>query len=243
MNAKVGFGRRRMESVAAQVLDQLRLMITSGALQAGARLDQKNLCEELGVSLIPIREALRQLEAEGLVETQPYRGAYVASLSMTDLMDIYVTREVLEDLATRLAVPRMGADVLAVMLGLIEGMERATAEGDRAALFDLNADYHFTIYRASENAILCGVIDGLWQRSTIYRRVFTFMPERGATALQEHRDILAACQAGDADAAGQAVRLNVAQTTRAIGEAAARASREGPSGRFEARKSKTTTTT
>lgn len=216
MNAKPLTGKLRMEPVAVQVLDRLRSMITSGALEVGTRLDQKRLSEDIGVSLIPIREALRQLEAEGLVETQPYRGTFVASLSMSELMDIYVTREVLEELATRLAVPKMDQSVTDLLSELIVRMEKATRASDRPALFELNAEFHFTIYRASGNTILCQVIEGLWQRSTIYRRVFTFMPERAFAALQEHKAILAACIARDADAAGHAVRINVMHTTEAI---------------------------
>src|SRR6185437_616862 len=179
-----------------------------------------------GVSIIPVRESLRQLEAEGLVEKRPYRGAFVAELSMTELMDIYVTREALEDLATRLAVVRMTPETLDNLESLIAEMESATAAGDRAALFDLNASFHFTLYTASQNTILCQLIESLWDRSTVYRRRFTFMPERAGRALAEHQEILAACRRGDEEAAGRAVRENVAQTTRAISEERRRASAE-----------------
>jgi DNA-binding GntR family transcriptional regulator len=209
---------KRLETVAEQVLDHIREAILSGRLAAGTRIDQHAIAGELGISIIPVRESLRQLEAEGLIEKRPYRGAFVAELSMTELMDIYVTRESLEELATRLAVERMTPETLESLDKLIEEMSQATKGGDRAALFDLNASFHFTLYTASRNAILCQIIESLWDRSTVYRRRFTFMPERAGQALAEHREILAACRRGDAATAGAAVRANVAQTTKAISE-------------------------
>lgn len=207
---------RKLETMGDQVLDHIRNAIFSGGLVAGSRIDQHAIAAQLGVSIIPVRESLRQLEAEGLVEKRPYRGAFVAALSMTELMDIYVTREALEELATRLAVARMTPETLDNLENLLTEMESATAAGDRAALFDLNASFHFTLYTASQNAILCQLIESLWDRSTVYRRRFTFMPERAAQALAEHKKILAACRRGDQEAAGNAVRENVAHTTRAI---------------------------
>jgi len=207
---------RKVESVGGQVLEYIRDAILSGRLAAGTRIDQHAIADELGVSIIPVRESLRQLEAEGLIEKRPYRGAFVSTLSLTELMDIYVTREALEELAARIAVQRMTPEALANLDSLLAEMENATALGDRSALFDLNGAFHFTLYTASQNTILCQLIESLWERSTVYRRRFTFMPERAAQALAEHREILDACHRGDADAAGRAVRVNVAQTTKAI---------------------------
>lgn len=207
---------RRVESISDQVLDHIRKAVLSGQLAAGARIDQRAIADDLGVSIIPVREAIRQLEAEGLIEKRPFRGAFVSVLSMTELVDIYVTRQTLEELAARIAVERMTPEVLGNLELLLAEMESATEAGDRNALFDLNGAFHFTLYTASQNKILCQMIEGLWERSTVYRRRFTFMPERAHQALAEHRQILDACRRGDAEAAGRAVRLNVAQTTKAI---------------------------
>jgi DNA-binding GntR family transcriptional regulator len=219
MNVPVPVPRlRRVESVGDQVLEHIRSAILSGRLAAGTRIDQRAIADELGVSIIPVRESIRQLEAEGLIEKRPYRGAFVTVLSMTELVDIYVAREALEELAARIAVERMTPDVVANLEALLAEMESATESGDRSALFDLNGAFHFTLYTASQNKILCQLIEGLWERSTVYRRRFTFMPERAQQALAEHKQILDACRRGDADAAGRAVRLNVAQTKKAISE-------------------------
>lgn len=206
----------RLGTIGDQVFNHIRNRILSGELAAGARIDQNAIAAELGVSIIPVRESIRQLEAEGLIEKRPYRGAFVATLSLTELLDIYAIREELEVLAARLAVARMTAETIERLEALIAEMETATTTGDRAVLFDLNAAFHFAIYTASENTILCHLIEGLWERSTVYRRRFTFMPERAAQSLAQHKQILDACRQGRADEAGEAVRRNVAATSRAI---------------------------
>lgn len=216
MRVNSGTNPRRVETVSQQVLEHIRDGIFTGRFPVGYRIDQQSVADELGVSVIPVRECLRQLEAEGLVENQPYRGSFVKSLSLTELRDIYVTRETLEELAARLAVERLTPETLLSLESHIAEMERATEDTDLDALFALNRSFHFTLYAASKNAILLELIEGLWDRSTIYRRMFTFMPERAKQALEEHRRILAACHAGDAQRAGQATRDNVAHTTRAI---------------------------
>jgi len=207
---------RKLDTIGAQVLNHIRTQILSGKLTAGKRIDQNAIATELGVSVIPVRESIRQLEAEGLIEKLPNRGAFVAELSLTELLDIYAIREALEVLATRLAVARMTPETLERLDALVMEMATATMVGDRAALFDLNSDFHFAIYTASQNGILCQLIEGLWERSTVYRRRFTFMPERAAQALAEHRQILDSCRRRDAHDAGEAVRRNVAATTIAI---------------------------
>ena len=206
----------RLGTIGDQVLNHIRTQILTGQLAAGTRLDQSAIATELGVSIIPVRESIRQLEAEGLIEKRPYRGAFVVELSLTELLDIYTIREELEVLAARLAVARMTPETVGKLDGLIAEMETATTAGDRATLFDLNGAFHFAIYTASQNAILCHIIEGLWERSAVYRRRFTFMPERAVQSLAQHKQILEACRQGRADEAGEAVRRNVAATSRAI---------------------------
>jgi DNA-binding GntR family transcriptional regulator len=203
-------------TVTDYVVNSIRERILAGHYVAGARLDQQTLIEELGVSLIPIRESLRQLEAEGFVQIHPHRGAFVAELSITELKEIYLVREVLEETAAQLAVPNLSAQKLDDLAVLIEKMERATDANDYAQLFNLNRAFHFTIYQASDNSLLTQMISGLWDRSRRYRQLYTHLPQRAAQALVEHKDIFAACKAGDSVSAGTTVRNNVRQTTMGI---------------------------
>ena len=208
-------------TVTDYVVNSIRERILSGYYPAGARLDQQTLVEDLGVSLIPVRESLRQLEVEGLVQIHPHRGAFVAGLSITDLKEIYLVREVLEETAAQLAVPRLTAEKLDNLAALIEKMENATQANDYPRLFDLNRAFHFTIYEACQISLLIQMISGLWDRSRRYRQLYTHLPQRAAQALLEHKAIYAACQAGDPYAAGAAIRDNVRQTTLGILEKSA----------------------
>jgi DNA-binding GntR family transcriptional regulator len=203
-------------TVTDYVVNSIRERILAGYYAAGARLDQQTLIEDLGASLIPVRESLRQLEGEGLVQIHPHRGAFVADLSITELKEIYLVREVLEETAAQLAVPNLSTQQLDDLAALIEKMEHATAANDYAQLFDLNRAFHFTLYETSSNSLLIQMITGLWDRSRRYRQLYTYLPERTSQALVEHKDIYSACMAGDADKAGTAVRNNVRQTTIGI---------------------------
>jgi len=203
-------------TVTEFVVNSIRERILAGYYVAGARLDQQTLIGDLGVSLIPVRESLRQLEAEGFVQIHPHRGAFVAELSITDLKEIYLVREVLEETATQMAVPNLSVQKLDDLAALIEKMERATDANDYAQLFNLNREFHFTIYEASDNSLLIQMIGGLWDRSRRYRQLYTHLPKRASQALVEHKEIYLACKVGNYVSAGTAVRNNVRQTTVGI---------------------------
>jgi len=203
-------------TVTEFVVNSIRERILAGYYVAGARLDQQTLIGDLGVSLIPVRESLRKLEAEGFVQIHPHRGAFVAELSITDLKEIYLVREVLEETATQMAVPNLSAQKLDDLAALIEKMERATDANDYAQLFNLNREFHFTIYEASDNSLLIQMIGGLWDRSRRYRQLYTHLPKRASQALVEHKEIYLACKVGNYVSAGTAVRNNVRQTTVGI---------------------------
>ena len=203
-------------TVTEYATNSIRDAILSGRYAPGIRLDQQTLIGELGASLIPVRESLRQLEAEGYVTIYPHRGAFVAELSIGDLKDIYAVREIVEEAAAQLAVPNMSDHTLNDLGKLVESMEQATAAHDFATLFDLNRSFHFAIYEQCGNAVLLHMLAGLWDRSRRYRQLYTHLPERAPQALAEHREIYAACQARNPTAAGLAVRHNVRQTTSGI---------------------------
>ena len=203
-------------TVTDYVVNSIRERILSGEYSAGMRLDQQTLIEELGASLIPVRESLRQLEGEGFVQIQPHRGAFVAELSINDLQEIYLVREVLEETVTELAVPNLSSQALEQLSALMEKMEHATQAHDYAQLFELNRAFHFAIYSASNNNLLLQMITSLWDRSRRYRQLYTRLPERNPQALIEHKEIYTACKTGDTETAKKAVRNNVHQTTVGI---------------------------
>jgi Transcriptional regulators len=213
-------------TVTDYVVDAIRKGILTGDYSLGEKLDQKLLAEKLGVSVIPVREGLRQLEAEGLIRLVPRRGAFVAELSITELKEIYLIREVLEGLAAELAVPNLDSSAFNQLESLLGQMEEATAEQDYSRLLELNRTFHFTIYEAARRPILLQIIASLWDRSSLCRRVYLYLPGRASQALAEHKEIYQASKQRDAQWAHQAVRKNVRQTIEGI---LARLNQEKPS--------------
>jgi DNA-binding GntR family transcriptional regulator len=203
-------------TVTDYVVDAIRKGILTGDYSLGEKLDQKLLAEKLGVSVIPVREGLRQLEAEGLIRLVPRRGAFVAELSITELKEIYLIREVLEGLAAELAVPNLDSSAFNQLESLLGQMEEATAQQDFSRLLELNRAFHFTIYESSRCPLLLQIIASLWDRSSLCRRVYLYLPGRAYQALAEHKEIYQASKQGDAQWAHQAVRKNVRQTIEGI---------------------------
>src|SRR5260370_31860568 len=128
----------RPKTVSNYVLATIRNKILDGYYLPGSRLDQRAMADELKVSLIPVRESLRQLEAEGWINLHPHRGAFVATMSPDELQEIYLIRGNLEDLITQLAVPSLSHEILERLGELIVEMEHATKARDPDKLLVLN---------------------------------------------------------------------------------------------------------
>jgi DNA-binding GntR family transcriptional regulator len=200
-------------TVTDQVYEQVRDRIRSGTLEPGARIDQNALARVFGTSIVPVREALARLRADGLVRLVPHRGAFVEAISPSELIDIYSTREVLEEQAAQLAAPNLTDDDIQRLQRLLADMEDATHSGDFEALFALNRAFHFTIYVAARRRNLLQIIRQLWDQGDRYRRIYTELPERAHKGLDEHRAIMEACRRRDAAAIGYSIRHHIHQTT------------------------------
>ena len=195
---------------------ELRDEIIRGDLAPGQYLRLDEIAARFDVSTMPVREAIRDLEAEGLVAVFPHRGATVIRLSADELQDIYDIRVTLEEMATRLAVPRVTEATRAELTSLVEQMDNHL--GDVAALVQLNHQFHFTLYAASGRKHLCDLTSTLRHRTQHYLHVFTVetASSHWPPTQREHRDILEACERGDAEQAAALVREHVAQVGRAI---------------------------
>jgi DNA-binding GntR family transcriptional regulator len=141
---------------------------------------------------------------------------YVAEPSIDEFQEIYLIREVLEELATQLAVPNLSSQALEQLNDIIQQMERAIAANDLLVLPELDRRFRFTIYDASLHPILLGMLSSLWDRASMYQRLYPRPPSRAPQVLAGHKKILAACQAGDAVGAGQAMREYVHQSVEEI---------------------------
>lgn len=201
------------ELAPEQVTQRLREAIAVGALHPGQRLNQAELAERLGVSRMPIREALRRLEAEGLVVMQPYKGAVVAGLSAEELNEIYEMRIALEVLALRRSVPNMDDEALGEMRRLLEEMDR---EEDTGAWVVHNRRFHDLLYQRAERALLLDIIDNLRVKSDRFLRLFATRRDRTDHAQEEHWAIYEACRQRDVDAAARLLQGHLQSTVTSL---------------------------
>jgi DNA-binding GntR family transcriptional regulator len=201
-------------TVKDQLVNHLRDDIVRGSFEPGEHLRLEDIAVRFDISTMPVREALRDLESEGLVTIYPHRGAVVTELTVEDLEDIYDIRATLEAMATRLAVPRMTEAIFEDLALIIERMDGQL--GHVASLVKLNHQFHSTLYCASGRRHLCDLNHTLRYRTQHY--LHAYMDDLGSMALAqgEHRAILKACQRGHVEEAAELVGEHVAEVGRAI---------------------------
>jgi DNA-binding GntR family transcriptional regulator len=180
-----------------QVADHLREEILSSRLAPGEELGEVALARSLGISRGPLREALGQLAAEGLVTIVPRRGAVVKRLTHREFIDSYQVREALESLAIRLAVPRLTDGDKAELHRMAEDMERAAGADDTDRFFEINRRFHATLVQASGNQKLMEVHGRLVAQMARLLKQSVELRGGMAQSAAEHRAILEAVDAGD----------------------------------------------
>lgn len=187
---------------AEKVILALRTAITSGALPAGAQIRQEEIATQYAVSRMPVREAFRQLEAEGLLVVYPGRGAFVNRLSDHEIIEIYDIRILLEGDALRRAVPLLTPAVLAQAEALLAQLTQAQ---DGQSYGKLDAAFHATLYAPAQRPRLLELINTLRNQVTQFLYAAAPLQSYSASAMREHRRILDACHAGDVALAVQAI--------------------------------------
>ncbi|MEZ5116282.1 MAG: GntR family transcriptional regulator [Candidatus Nanopelagicales bacterium] len=188
---------RRPPTAQEAVLGALRDEIATGVLAPGERIVQDALAERYGVSRVPLREALRILEGEGRVVYHPHRGYVVAALSLDDLREVYRLRELLEAEALRSAVPRLTDADVGALAGVLAEVESAD---DLRDLAEANRRFHFALFEASDRPRLVRLLHQLWDATDAYRAVYFAQPAARRRVDREHRALLRAIRARDADA-------------------------------------------
>jgi DNA-binding GntR family transcriptional regulator len=181
----------------------LRELIITGEFEAGAPLRQRDLAERFGVSPTPVREALRRLEAEGLVEHDLHRGATVIQAAAGAGEEAYVLRTVLEPLAAKIAATRATPEDVADLRALQQRFDELGE--DEHALTEANRRFHFRIYEAARSPILLALLQLLWQ--TLVHQPPPARPREDW--IREHDQILEALERGDAKAAERLTRQHV----------------------------------
>ncbi|HXW84235.1 MAG TPA: GntR family transcriptional regulator [Candidatus Binataceae bacterium] len=180
-------------------LDWLRRLIVAGELRPGQRINQEDLAERIGVSVVPVREALRTLEQEGQVTYLPRRGYLVTELRIEDLREIYELRRILEERAVRAALPEFDAVTLARIRQAAADCVDAVQAGDVAAELAANRRFHFAILERPSQPHTLRVIRLLWDSTEAYRAIYYNSPAERLAAIDAHDRILDAIASRDAD--------------------------------------------
>jgi DNA-binding GntR family transcriptional regulator len=201
---------------AELALRVLRERIRGGELRPGERIQVEELARELGMSQTPVREALRLLQADRLIDYEPHRGAVITELPSETLVEIFRLRCLLEPLAVQLAVPNLtGGDALQSL----EARHRefvASAKSDAAPrVSELNHNWHWELYQASGSVFLMDFIRRLWD--AFPWRTVRLLPGAGSeAAAADHDAVMAAIRQGDATTAGDAMRAHISRTKHTL---------------------------
>jgi DNA-binding GntR family transcriptional regulator len=185
----------------------LRTMILDGRLSPGARLNEVHLSQALGISRGPLREALRRLSSQGLIDIVPHRGAFVSSFSSRQLQELYELRIALECHAARLVAEREDRSGVEELAAELDGAARLLDQEDRP--YPQDQDFHGTLLRLADNTQLLEAAAAVTARISLARSKSASQPARARAALEEHRNVLAALSAGDADNATRLLRAHL----------------------------------
>jgi DNA-binding GntR family transcriptional regulator len=193
-------------SVQDAVVDRIREMILSGQVKPCDWLRQDDLARTFGVSTMPVREALRQLQSEGLVTFFPRRGATVSRISTANYEEIYHIREELEILAVRWVAEDFDRIPLDRLKQLLAEIETAAVNQDISRRMETVREFFFLIFAASQKSHLLRILSSLWDLSQQYRRYFSTIPGIVPQRLANYRDVYRACEARDAQALEKSIR-------------------------------------
>jgi DNA-binding GntR family transcriptional regulator len=196
------------------VVDALREAILSGELEPGERLLQEDLAERLKMSSTPVREALRQLESEGILQSSPNRGVRVAEVDLRSVHEVYMIRATLEALATRMAVPKLRPAHLDHLRILHARIEDLIKQKELKELRRLNYELHILIYETADMPELLKIIRSLWTKFPW--DTLNVLPDRAGVSAAEHADLINALAAGDAELAGQLMHAHIESGAREL---------------------------
>ena len=197
-------------SAGAGIADTLRDEILRGIHPPGARIRQEDLATRHTTSRLPVREALRILEAEGLVTRVANAGAWVARLTLAECQELYLVRERIEPVLLTMSAPHLTGDDLDRLDDLAARMEQTDAEG----FLRHDRDFHFTTYAPARTVMLSDTVVGLWNRTHHYRRAFVTVAHarHDGTAHLDHRLLVSALRRGDVDEAAHVLERHIRRT-------------------------------
>lgn len=198
-------------AAGARIAAELREAILAGDYAPGARVRQEDLADRHGASRVPVREALRMLEAEGLLTLVANTGAWVTRLTLADCEELYRIRERIEPLLLSYSVPELDAAAIDRLAELAVMMESAA---DVEEFLRLDREFHLGSYAAAETAVLGELVPGLWNRTQHYRRAFTrvFRSEGERDVHHDHHLLVAAIRRRDTEEAERILSAHIRRT-------------------------------
>ena len=196
-------------SLRGQVFQEIREDILKGKFKENEELREATLGKKLGVSRTPVREALRQLELEGLVHIIPNKGAYVTGITEKDVHDIYMTRSMLEGLCARWAAEHISEEQIQEMEEVLLLTEYHLDRGNAEQLAELDGKFHEVLYDASQSRILRHILSDFHKYVQVARKRSVKKEDRAKKSLEEHREILNALRNGDAGSAEELAHIHI----------------------------------
>lgn len=193
--------REKSVTLADELQETLEGLIVSGALKPGTRLDEAQLVERFQVSRTPLREALKSLAGNGLVEMRGHQGACVASISLPVLIEMFQMMAVSEGLCAKYAARRASAAQRALMGDIHTRLGELLVVADHESFYEVNREFHEALYDASNTSYLAEQTRKLRKRVGVYRRHVTFQPGRMAATIGEHQAIIEAIERNNPEAA------------------------------------------
>lgn len=183
-------------SVAGRVVGEIRHMMRTGELAPGQQVRQESLAARLGVSRIPVREALKVLQTEGVLRHEPHVGYSVTRLSADELRQAYLMRRALET-EVLLSLPRLSQAALRELTALNTRIGEEVDGGDIARIAAANHEFHFTMFRHSGLGLVVGEIERLWRMTDAYRTVHLYDSAARRRLVREHKAMITALRRGD----------------------------------------------
>ena len=211
-----------------EVTDALRSMIVGGDLKPGIKIPEQALCKQLGVSRTPLREALKVLAAEGLVQLLPHRGAVVAQITETEIDELFPIVGALEGLAGELAASKLTDKSLARLKHLHADLLRYHASKDEISYLKVNRDIHRTLFAIADNPSLTALYEHLLIRTHSVRFTIRKTAEQWNQAVSDHERIMQALEKRDAGGLAAILRYHMTQTAASIARTALKVAKAGP---------------
>lgn len=198
--------------------DRIRELILTGRLEPGERLAQSQLAEQLGISRTPVREALQKLASEGLVSFSPYKGAFVAEFSQSELDDIYSIRIALEGYCVRLAASQITDAQLERLDSIFDQMMEEYERGDRWQLLTVNREFYAVLYAIPDQPLLYALTMKYLDMANLYRRMALAQDSYFRRIIDGHEDLLASLRERDAEGVERVLRAQMEEIREMLQE-------------------------